>query len=204
MTAITNKKTTGEWHYLGDLTTLDNLHATLSFPMSAFHKPELKKEEEEIFQHYADWMLFNDTRFAVAPQEGTRFYDCDQVLYYDMMGLIPPYYAKSHIGYKDMEVIAASPDMGFVNMFQAGSHYWGTTTDGHDFDFKFRYTGILRKKDGIWKWIEEHVSFPVNVATQKGDLTCSLDAGENLRMDDKDNEKRGEENFRKAKDYVKV
>jgi hypothetical protein len=57
--------------------------------MSAFHKPELKKEEEEIFQHYADWMLFNDTRFVVAPQEGTRFYDCDQTLYYDLMGLIP-------------------------------------------------------------------------------------------------------------------
>lgn len=73
----------------GDLTTLDNLHATLSFEESAFHKPELKKEEEEIFQHYADWMLFNDTRFAIAPQEGTRFYDCPQVLYYDLMGLIP-------------------------------------------------------------------------------------------------------------------
>lgn len=57
--------------------------------MSAFHKPEFKKEEEEILQHYADWMEFNDTRFATHPQEGTRFYDLDQVLYYDMMGLIP-------------------------------------------------------------------------------------------------------------------
>jgi hypothetical protein len=71
------------------LTTLDNLHATLSFSMSNYHKPELKQAEEEIFQHYADWMLFNDTRFATHPEEGTRFYDLDQVLYYDLMGLIP-------------------------------------------------------------------------------------------------------------------
>lgn len=78
------------------------------------------------------------------------------------------------------------------------------STDGHDFDFKFRYTGILRKKDGVWKWIQEHVSFPVNVATQKGDLTCSLDAGENLRMNEADNKKRAGDIFKKAKEYVKT
>lgn len=83
-------------------------------------------------------------------------------------------------------------------------HYWGTSTDGHDFDFKFRYTGILHKKDGVWKWIEEHVSFPVNIATQKADLTCSLDAGENIMMDDQDNAARSEGKFSGAKDYVKA
>lgn len=51
--------------------------------------------------------------------------------------------------------------------------------------------------------MQEHVSFPVNVATQKGDLTCSLDAGENLKMDDADNEARTGDVFKKTKDYVK-
>jgi len=105
--AVKSKKGRSEWHYLvktkveqdgsgswltleqGDLTTLDNLHSTLPFQKSAYHKSELKKEEEEIFEHYKDWMEFNDHRFETNPEEGTRFYDLDQVLYYDLMGLIP-------------------------------------------------------------------------------------------------------------------
>ncbi|OAG34702.1 hypothetical protein AYO21_11137 [Fonsecaea monophora] len=198
---VKSKKGRSEWHYLGDLTTLDNLHSTLPFPLSAYHKPELRKEEEEIFEHYVRWMEFNDHRFATNPEEGAEFYDGAQVLYYDLMGLIPrgrfvehfyhigPYFAKSHIGYKDMEIIATAPDFGFCNMEQ---HYYGVSTDGHKFDFKFRYTGLLKKRDGVWRWIQEHVSFPANIATQMADFTCSQDAGEHLRMKDEDNKKREE------------
>lgn len=57
--------------------------------MSPYHKPELKKEEEEIFDHYVRWMEFNDNRFSSNPEEGAGFYDCPNVLYYDLMGLIP-------------------------------------------------------------------------------------------------------------------
>ncbi|KAH0844786.1 hypothetical protein Z517_01089 [Fonsecaea pedrosoi CBS 271.37] len=146
-------------------------------------------------------MEFNDHRFATNPEEGAEFYDGAQVLYYDLMGLIPrgrfvehfyhigPYFAKSHIGYKDMEIIATAPDFGFCNMEQ---HYYGVSTDGHKFDFKFRYTGLLKKRDGVWRWIQEHVSFPANIATQMADFTCSQDAGEHLRMKDEDNKKREE------------
>ncbi|KAH7068620.1 hypothetical protein FB567DRAFT_585050 [Paraphoma chrysanthemicola] len=210
MTAnVKSKKGVNEWHYLGDLTTLDNLHSTLAFPMSRYHDPALKKVEEEIFDHYVRWMEFNDNRFVTNPEEGAEFYDGPNVLYYDLMGLIPrgkfedhfyhigPYFAKSTIGYRNMEVIATTPEWGFVNMDQ---HYYGTSSDGHEFDFKFRMTGILRKTNGRWKWIQEHVSFPANIADQKADFTLSSDAGEHLRMRNEDNEKRNEEtgNFKKA------
>lgn len=73
----------------GDLTTLDNLHSTLKFPLSPYHKPKLRKEEEEIFDHYVKWQEFNDHRFATNPEEGAGFYDLPSTLYYDLMGLIP-------------------------------------------------------------------------------------------------------------------
>ncbi|KAH8812867.1 hypothetical protein F5884DRAFT_751167 [Xylogone sp. PMI_703] len=191
-------KETGAWHAEGDLTTLDALHATLSYPLSNLHNPELKKEEEEIFEHYRDWQIFNNHRFATHPNEGKAFYDVDQVMYFDLMGFIPrgkfdghfdvigPYFAKSQIAYRNMEIIATSKDFGYCNMEQ---HYWGTTTSNEPFDFKFRITGLLRKRDGVWKWVHEHVSFPVNVATRTADFTCNMDAGEHLRMNDEDNAK---------------
>lgn len=105
-----------------------------------------------------------------------------------------------------MEVIATSHEWGYVSMEQvsrpstlqikkfrlivARQHYYGTSTDGHDFDFKFRYNGFLHKKDGIWKWIQEHVSFPANIATRQADFTCNQDAGEHLMMKNDDNVKR--------------
>lgn len=49
---------------------------------------------------------------------------------------------------------------------------------------------MLHKVDGMWKWVQEHVSFPVNIATRQGDFTCCQDAGEHLRMKDEDNLKR--------------
>ncbi|KAH7020412.1 hypothetical protein EDB80DRAFT_882445 [Ilyonectria destructans] len=190
---IPSKKRKSEFHYLGDLTTLDNLHSTLGFPLSPYHNPTLKKEEEEIFDHYVRWQDFNDHRFATDPDEGATFFDMPHTMYYDLMGFTPrgqfgdhfkligPYFAKSRIGYKDMEIIATAPDWGYVNMEQ---HYYGTSSDGHDFDFKFRYTGFLHKKDGSWKWIQEHLSFPVDIASRKADFTCNQSATDHLKVRD--------------------
>jgi len=198
-TGITTK---GAWHGEGDLTTLDALHATLSYPLSHLHRPDLKKEEEEIFQHYVNWQLFNNHRFSTHPNEGKEFYDIPDVMYFDLMGFIPrggfdnhfdiigPYFSKSKIAYKDMEIIAVSKDFGYCTMEQ---HYWGTTTDGKDFDFTFRISSNLRKRDEKWKWVHEHVSFPVNIATRIADFTCSQHASEHLKMSDEDNIKIGRE-----------
>jgi ketosteroid isomerase-like protein len=109
-----------------------------------------------------------------------------------------------------MEIIAVSKDFGYCTMEQVGScsikptsqtqllildlqHYWGTTTDGNDFDFKFRISSNLRKRDEKWKWVHEQVSFPVNIATQIADFTCSQHATEHLKMKHEDNIKIGTE-----------
>jgi hypothetical protein len=42
----------------------------------------------------------------------------------------------------------------------------------------------------VWKWVFEHVSFPVDVATKLADFTCNQHAGEHLKMGDEDVEKR--------------
>lgn len=34
-------------------------------------------------------MEFNDNRFSSNPEKGAGFYDCPNVLYYDLIGLIP-------------------------------------------------------------------------------------------------------------------
>jgi ketosteroid isomerase-like protein len=117
------------------------------------------------------------------------------VLYFDLMGVIlrshfddhfdriGPYFANAHIAYRDLEIVATSKDFGYSTMIQ---RYWGTSTDGHDFDFTFRITGLLRKKEGKWKWVHEHVSFPVDMVTQKGDFTCGLDASTSLYLERKE------------------
>ncbi|CZR53545.1 uncharacterized protein PAC_03424 [Phialocephala subalpina] len=195
-------KTKGAWHAEGDLTTPQALHDTLSYPLSHLHSPDLLREEEEIFQHYVNWQLFNNHRFSTHPNEGKEFYDVPDVMYYDLMGLIPhldegggfddhfdiigPYFAKSQIAYREMEIIAVAKDFGYVTMEQ---HYWGTSTDGNDFDFTFRITSNLRKRGGKWKWVHEHVSFPVNIATRTADFTCSQYATEHLKINDEDNVK---------------
>lgn len=53
-------------------------------------------------------------------------------------------------------------------------HTWGTA-GGTPFDTTFRRTGIAKKRDGKWKWIHEHLSYPVDMKTGKADFTCGLD-----------------------------
>ena len=83
---------------------------------------------------------------------------------------IDPYYDDAHLAYKDLEITALSKDSAFVTAVQ---RYYGVGTDGKGFSFTCRITSILKKtEDGRWKWIHEHVSFPVDLAENKGDWTC--------------------------------
>ena len=50
---------------------------------------------------------------------------------------------------------------------------YGKTAEGDAFDFRFRLTSLLRKTEGKWKYIHEHFSFPIDMKTQKGDLTSA-------------------------------
>jgi ketosteroid isomerase-like protein len=113
-----------------------------------------------------------------------RFYDFPQMLSYDMFGntirggfkehfeSIFPYWNDGQMEFKDLEITAVSPDFAYSTMIQ---HTWGTA-GGVPFDTAFRRTGIARKspRDGKWRWVHEHLSFPVDMKTQKADFTASL------------------------------
>jgi hypothetical protein len=80
----------------GDLTTLQALHAKLTHPLSHLHRPDQQKDEDEIFQHYVNWQLFCNHRFATHPNEGKEFYGVPDVMYFDLMGLIPRWLPNSN------------------------------------------------------------------------------------------------------------
>lgn len=119
-----------------------------------------------------------------------RFYDFEEMLSYDMFGntergnfkshfdSIFPYWNDGQMEYKDIEITALSPIYAYSTMIQ---HTWGSA-GGTPFSTAFRRTGIARKKDGKWKWIHEHLSFPCDMNTQKADFTASLKPEEAFKL----------------------
>lgn len=89
--------------------------------------------------------------------------------------VITPYLADATSTFEDLEIFAVSPTFGYSTMIQ---RLHGKTTDGGPFDFRFRLTSLLRKIDGKWKYIHEHFSFPVNMATKQGDFTSGKEASD--------------------------
>jgi ketosteroid isomerase-like protein len=51
----------------------------------------------------------------------------------------------------------------------------GTSDDGQKFEMTYRLTYILEKVEAAWKFVHEHVSFPVEMSTMKADPTCTID-----------------------------
>ena len=145
------------------------------------HDPSLAQEEEEILQHYKDWLSFNHHEFATNRKRGKEFYDLPDVIFFDFTKAIPrpdfgshfdsvdSYYDDSHLACKDLEIVATSKTTGYATLMQ---RFWGTGTDGKEFSLTFRLTSLLKKVDGKWKWIHEHVSFPVDLDSAQADLTC--------------------------------
>jgi ketosteroid isomerase-like protein len=112
-------------------------------------------------------------------------------MYFDLMGLvrrggfekhydiITPYLADATSTFEDLEIVAVSKTFGYSTMIQ---RLHGKTAEGDPFDFRFRLTSLLRKTEGKWKYIHEHFSFPVDMKTQKGDLTSGKES-ENTELD---------------------
>ena len=48
------------------------------------------------------------------------------------------------------------------------------------------------EREGVWKWIEEHVSFPASIATRLADFICNQDAGEHIMMKNEENKSRSD------------
>lgn len=119
------------------------------------------------------------------PDAGKRFYELSDTTDFDLMGTlhrpafenhydhITPYLANASVSLKDIEIFAVTTTFAYVTCLQ---HFQGVASDGVPFDFTFRSTSILRKVGGEWKYVHEHFSFPVDMATKKADTTC----GQNL------------------------
>ncbi|KAH7351461.1 hypothetical protein BKA66DRAFT_553878 [Pyrenochaeta sp. MPI-SDFR-AT-0127] len=155
------------------------------------HRPDLAYVEQEILQHYKDFAHFCNKVCKDDPDAGKRFYDLDEAMYFDLMGTVARpgfrahydkitlYLADAQISFKDVEVVAVTTDFGYVTAVQ---RYWGKATDGNDFDFTFRTTSLLRKRDGDWKYVHEHFSFPIDMATQRADLTNGGDVNSAMSL----------------------
>jgi len=113
-------------------------------------------------------------------------------MYFDLMGnvlrpgfhahydRITPYLSDARIAFKDLEVMAVSETFGYATALQ---RYRGTAADGNVFDFTFRTTSLLRKRNGQWKYVHERFSFPVDMASRLADLTCGLDVNAAMSLE---------------------
>jgi hypothetical protein len=119
-----------------------------------------------------------------------RFYNFEEMLSFDMFGTtsrgelikyfesVFPYYVDGQMEYKDLEIIVLSPTHAYSTCYQ---HTWGSA-GGDPFNITFRRTGIAKKKEGKWQWIHEHLSFPVNMATLKADITGDTKALDSFKF----------------------
>ena len=88
-----------------------------------------------------------------------------------------PYFADAQVDFKDLEVTATSPTSGYSTMIQ---RLRGKSADGKPFEMTYHISANLVKKNGVWKWVHEHVSFAVNMATKEADFTSYIDPKKNF------------------------
>ena len=62
----------------------------------------------------------------------------------------------------------ANGKLGFGHNIQ---HFSGTDKNGKPIDLTFRVSDGYKKINGKWMIVEEHLSFPVDIATGKADLS---------------------------------
>jgi len=55
-------------------------------------------------------------------------------------------------------------------------------TDGVAFNCTFRMS-LFRRRDGQWKFVHEHSSFPCNMATRAADFTSGLKVSDKFSME---------------------
>ncbi len=64
--------------------------------------------------------------------------------------------------------VTANGKLGFGHNIQ---HFSGTDKNGKPIDMTFRVSDGYKKIDGKWMIAEEHISFPVDIASGKADLS---------------------------------
>lgn len=136
-------------------------------------------DEVIAFQH--EWAATIGREFSKGNWEiGKQFYndpddlrhfdlqhgELDGPAFFDYMRQVAPFYGEQQIEFSDF-VVHGEGDTAFVSMIQTFS---GVDSEGRDFTFRFRATNGMRRIDGRWRIVHEHLSFPVDMETRQADL----------------------------------
>lgn len=109
-----------------------------------------------------------------APGDAVVAYDISPPLQYkgkeayrkDYLEFLAQYDGPIHVEYRDMRILS-SGDVGFVHSLERFS---GKLKTGQQSDMWLRYTGGLRKIDGKWLIVHDHVSVPTDFESGKAVL----------------------------------
>ncbi|RSL58707.1 hypothetical protein CEP54_007611 [Fusarium duplospermum] len=187
------------WKKETDFTTVDALHKDLSVPPSRFHDEALKSTEEEILGFYKAFGNFLNHVSHTDVPAGKDFFELKDYSIFDLMGTvsrpnlephydhITPYLGKTNQQFREVEIVAVTKDFGYITAIQRVD---GTAADGSPYDFSFRSTSLVRKVDEAWKYVHEHYSFPVNMATKLADFTGTQRATESVEFKKKGDDKK--------------
>ncbi|KAJ3547736.1 hypothetical protein NM208_g1353 [Fusarium decemcellulare] len=179
------------WKKETDFTTVDALHEDLSTPISKYHDPTLKATEEEMLDFYKKFGNFLNHLSHTDVPAGKAFFDLKDYHIFDLMGNvnrpnleahydhITPYLGKTNQQFREVEIVAVTPEFGYITAIQRVD---GTAADGSPYDFSFRSTSMLRKFTDGWKFVHEHYSFPVDMATKIADFTGKQGATESVEF----------------------
>ncbi|CAI6088985.1 unnamed protein product [Clonostachys chloroleuca] len=159
-----------------NFTTVDALHKDLSNPRSKYHDPELAATEEEILQFYIRLGNFLNHTSHTDVSAGKDFFELKGYSIFDLMGTvfwpdlephydhITPYLGKTNQRFREVEIVAVTKDFGYITAVQR--------VDGK----------LLMVDGGEWKYIHEHYSFPVDMATKIADFTGKQEATESVEF----------------------
>ncbi len=124
---------------------------------------------------------------ATNAEEALKYYDSgDDVTIFDMSGPPREYtgqkairgdFEKAFTGLKDLKVnflelkVETDGKFGYARSVQ---HFTAKSADGKPVDITFRQTDVLKKEDGKWKIVHQHISLPVDLKTGKADMASKM------------------------------
>jgi len=147
---------------------------------SRSHTTTANKNEAEIRALYDQWAKVFEARdidgimALYAPGDDTIAYDVVPPLQYkgrdayrkDYLQFLDQYDGPVHVEYRDMRILCGS-DVGFIHALE---RFTGKMKNGQQTDFWLRATSGVRKINGKWLIVHDHVSVPVDFDTGKAVL----------------------------------
>ena len=156
--------TTGAWNQ-----TLKDAHTATTNTDEEEIRTLLDRWAKAFEAHDIDAIMSN-----YAPADAVIAYDIGPPLQYkgkeayrkDYLEFLAQYDGPIHVEYRDMRILS-SGNVGFVHALERFS---GKLRNGQQSDMWLRYTGGLRKMNGKWLIVHDHVSVPTDFESGKAML----------------------------------